>query len=303
MKILLTGATGFIGSAFARIALARGHSVAGLVLPAEKVPASLAEAPHFTAIRGSLGDLPWKEVEAYQPETCVHAAWITTPGVYLESPENYKFLEHSVEFLRQIRECGAKHIVALGTCIEYRITHELLSEEHTPIDPTTVYSRCKNELRLKLEDEARRDPFQLCWARVFYPYGPGEHPSRLCSSILTRLTREEKVVLKTPESTKDYIFIEDLAEALLTVTEKHFEGTINLGTGVGVSVREIAKTLSRILGREHLVEEASETAVDPLGYVVADASRIRGLGWKPAHTIAQGLRALMTSQNIRSPLG
>ena len=298
MKILLTGATGFIGSTFARIAVARGHAVAGLVLPTEKVPAALEQSPHFTAIRGSLQSLPWNEVEAFHPETCIHAAWITTPGIYLESPENYKFLEHSIEFLRQVRERGTNHIVALGTCIEYRITHEPLSEEHSPIDPTTVYSRCKNELRLKLEEDARRDPFRLCWARVFYPYGPGEHPSRLCSSILTRLTREEKVVLKTPQSTKDYIFIEDLAEALLTVTEARFEGIINLGTGVGVSVREIAKTLSTMLGREHLVEEASEASVDPLGYVVADASRILGLGWKPAHTIELGLRELMKLQKI-----
>ena len=106
------------------------------------------------------------------------------------------------------------------------------------------------------------------------------------------------MVLKTPQSTKDYIFIVDLAEALLTVTEARFEGTINLGTGVGVSVREIAKTLSTMLGREHLVEEASEAAVDPLGYVVADASRIHGLGWKPAHTIELGLRELMKLQKI-----
>jgi nucleoside-diphosphate-sugar epimerase len=131
---------------------------------------------------------------------------------------------------------------------------------------------------------------------VFYPYGPGEHPSRLCSSILAKLARGEKVTLKTPQSTKDYIFIEDLAEALLTVTEKRFDGTINLGTGIGVSVREIARMLSTLLAREHLVEDAPETSVDPLGYVVAEASRILGLGWKPAHTIEQGLRRLIASQ-------
>lgn len=303
MKILLTGATGFIGSAFARLALARGHCLAGLVLPTEKVPAALEEAPQFTAIRGTLGDLPWNEVKDFQPDTCVHSAWITTPGIYLESPENYKFLEHSFEFLRNVREHGTKHIVALGTCIEYRITEEPLSEGRTPIDPTTVYSRCKNQLRLKLEAEAKRDPFQLCWARVFYPYGPGEHPSRLCSSILAKLASGEKVTLKTPQSTKDYIFIADLAEALLTVIENRFAGTINLGTGVGISVREIARALSVMLGREDLVEEAQETVADPLGYVVADASRIRGLGWKPGHTLEQGLRELMASQKIRSPLG
>jgi nucleoside-diphosphate-sugar epimerase len=92
------------------------------------------------------------------------------------------------------------------------------------VAPTTAYARCKNDLRLALEADARAKSFAFCWTRIFYPYGPGEHPSRLCSSIIHKLVRDEKVVLKTPGSTKDYIFIEDLAEALLTVVEKRFTG-------------------------------------------------------------------------------
>jgi nucleoside-diphosphate-sugar epimerase len=135
--------------------------------------------------------------------------------------------------------------------------------------------------------------FRFCWSRVFYPYGPGEHPSRLCSSIIARLSRGEPVILKTPDSTKDYIFIEDLAGALLTVVEQRFAGCINLGTGTGVTVREIAQTISEMMDRRSLVQEANPPELDPVPYVVADGTRLRGLGWRPAHSLADGLKQLV----------
>jgi nucleoside-diphosphate-sugar epimerase len=300
MKILLTGPTGFVGSAFARLAIQRGHSVAGLVIPSESIPASLSkhgaeggQARAVTWLRGTLEDAPWADIEVFGADACVHMAWITTPGVYLESPDNFRFLEASTTFLRRVQELGANYLVGLGTCIEYQITNQPLSEERTLIAPTTTYSRCKNELRLQMEQEAQTRGFKFCWARVFYPYGPGEHLSRLCSATIQKLSRGEKIMLKTPNSTKDYIFIEDLAEALLCVVESKYNGTINLGTGVGVSVLEIAQTLGRMMGRSELIGVVEPPEVDPLGYVVADASRLRRLGWRPAHTLAEGLRKMI----------
>jgi len=293
MKILLTGAGGFIGSVFTRAAVAKGHQVAGLLVPQEPVPSGLVENRNTRWLRGTMDEAPWNEIAEFAPEVCVHTAWVTAPGVYLESPDNYKFLESSIKFLRKVNENGTNHLVGLGTCIEYQIGNQKLSEDTTPIAPTTTYSRCKNELRLVMQADAKRHGFKCCWARVFYPYGPGEHPSRLCSSIIQKLSRGEQIVLKTPNSTKDYIFIEDLAEALLTVVEKQFEGEINLGTGIGISVREIGDTLAGMMGKPEAIQEANPPEVDPLGYVVADPSRLLRLGWRPTHDIAVGLQSLL----------
>jgi nucleoside-diphosphate-sugar epimerase len=293
VKILLTGPTGFIGRAFTREALARGHEVAGLVIPSEPIPADAPAGAQTHWFRGTLDEAPWKEIEQFGADVCLHTAWVTTPGVYLESPENYRFLENSIAFARNLRERGLNHLVVLGTCIEYQVTGQKLSEETTPIAPTTTYSRCKNDLRIALEADARKHGFVFGWGRVFYPYGPGEHPSRLCSSIIQKLSQGEKLVLKTPNSTKDYIFIEDLADVLVTVLEKRFNGTINLGTGVPVSVKEIARMLGQMLQRPELIEEASPSVSDPLDYVVAEAARLHSLGWKPRHDMAAGLKRLL----------
>lgn len=298
MKILLTGPTGFIGSNFMRHALARGHQIAGLAQPDKKLPPNLPGGENLTWLHGTLDDAPWQEIEKFGADVCIHMAWITTPGVYLESPENFHLLESSLKFLKRLRELGTKHIIGLGTCVEYQISNQLLSEDKTPIAPTTPYARCKNDLRLAMEAEARAHDLRFSWVRVFYPYGPGEHPSRLCSSIIQKLSRDEKIVLKTPASTKDYIYIDDLATALMTVMEKKFAGTINLGTGVGEAVREIAETLASMMGKPGLISEAQPPETDPFGYVVADTARLRGLGWQPAYTMAAGLRKLLEAQRM-----
>lgn len=293
MRILVTGATGFIGSAFAKLALSHGHEIAGLMLPTENPPAQVPRCQRMTWIRGTLAELPWKAIEDFKPEACVHFAWIATPGVYLESPENEKHLEWSLALARRLKGIGLRQFVGVGTCIEYKITNAPLNEEHTPVDPTTLYSRCKNALRETLAAEARQDGTGFCWGRVFYPYGVGEHPARLCSSLIQKFRRGEQLVLKTPHSTKDYIYIDDLAAAILVTLGKQFRGTINWGTGEGISVRRIADTVADMLGRPELVTETSPPELDPLGHMVADATRLKSLGWQQQFSMEQGLRKLL----------
>lgn len=298
MKILVTGATGFIGSRFIRLALSRGHQIIGLTSSERAIPSHLPPDEYLTWLRGTLGGVSLREIESSPPDVCLHTAWITTPGVYLESPENERFLESSLRFFRRVRELGTGHIFGLGTCIEYKIGDGVLSEDRTPAEPKTLYARCKNQLRLAMEAEASANNFLFSWGRVFYPYGLGEHPSRLCSSIIQRLARNEEILLKTPTATKDYIYIDDLAGALMAVIENRCGGVINLGTGVGVSVREIAQTLGQMTGKAELIREASPPEPDPLGDIIADASKLRSLGWGTHYTLKQGLKELLTAHGL-----
>jgi dTDP-6-deoxy-L-talose 4-dehydrogenase (NAD+) len=296
MRILLTGPTGFIGSRFAQLALSQGHQVAGLALPNEVIPSWLPATLQIVWLRGTLDQAPWSEIEAFKPDACVHTAWITTPGVYLESPANEQFRDDSLKFIRKAREAGVTYVVGLGSCLEYQLGDQPLSEERTPLVPSTTYARCKNELRVALEADARKDHFGFAWGRVYYIYGPGEHPSRLCSSLIQKLAHREKLTLKTPDSTKDYIYVADVTSALLIVLEKRFQGPINIGTGTGVTVRQIAETLGSLMHCPELVRIADPPERDPFPFVVADASRLRGLGWQPAWTLERGLRALVAEK-------
>lgn len=296
MKILITGPTGFIGSALTRRALRQGHEVGGLFLPGEAPRDDSRTGLH--CLTGTLDQAPWKEIQAFAPDVCLHTAWITTPGVYLESPQNDLFLAWSRVFFKRMLEIGTSHIIGLGTCIEYQVGKEPLSEERTPAAPISRYAQCKNQLRIDLEEMVRGTSATACWARIFYPYGPGEHPTRLCTQLIQKMRRREQVVLKTPDSVKDYIYIDDLAEALLLLVESRYAGLINLGTGQGWAVKKIAALLAEMLQAQDLVSSDPNSTPDPLDCVLADITRLKSLGWRQQVPMPEGLNRLAKATSL-----
>lgn len=291
MRLFVTGATGFVGSAVVRQAVDQGHVVAALIRPG-KMPPAFAP-PGVRWVVGTLAEADWEAIANFRPETCIHAAWIATPGAYLESRENLRFVEWSHTFIQRAAGCGMGHVVALGTCVEYSITGEVLSEKSTPLAPLSTYARCKDALRRRLEEEGKKMGFALCWGRVFYPYGPGEHPARLCSAAVHYLRRHEPFVMEHPDSVRDFIFIEDLARAILLAAECGFHGALNLGTGEGVTVAALGRAVGERLGRPDLIRTIESPVQDPFGFVVADARRLCELGWRPAVGLSEGVERLV----------
>lgn len=292
MNLLITGATGFIGSACVRSALEHGHRVGAIVLPGEEE--KLPSHDQLTCIIGNLADPPYGAISDFAPEVCLHTAWVTAPGVYLESPDNDQFLGWSRDFINGITERGLAHVMVLGTCIEYQVCNTPLSEDTTPVVPSTRYAKCKKALHDFLATQGGAGRGGWCWGRVFYPYGVGEHPSRLCSSIINKVGIGEPICLRTPSSVKDYIHIDDLTAAILLCLERQYQGAINLGTGVGVSVGEMAGIIGRLMGRSELITRANPPVIDPQGHVVADAKHLRALGWEPHVKMETGLRRLIS---------
>jgi len=293
VKLLLTGAGGFIGSRLLRLALDRGHQVAALDFPGTPVPPAAAGHKAMSWLEGTLSEAPWKSIEAFQPEQCIHCAWTTAPKFAYDSPEHFRCLQDSKLFLARALDAGVKHILGVGTCIEYRIDRAPLVEDKTPLEPVGAYAESKNGMRAWLQEQAPQRGFQFGWGRIFYVYGVGEHPTRLCSAIIQKVRRKESIVLKTPQSTKDYIYIDDVIAALMLMAERKVPGAVNIGTGLGITIFDLAQTVEKLLGKSGLVQKADPPVPDPLDYVVADSTRLRMLGWQPQHDLERGLRKLI----------
>jgi nucleoside-diphosphate-sugar epimerase len=160
MRILVTGATGFIGSALVTELLDRGHEVAGLTR--QKTSA----VPDGTVgLRGDLREPPFEEIRAFAPAACVHSAWITTPGIFLEAEENRDWVSWTGAFVERLAEIGVSRHIVLGTCIEYAIGDQPLIEDVTPLRPTTLYASSKAVLRQRLRGSPKMQGRELAWAR------------------------------------------------------------------------------------------------------------------------------------------
>jgi len=294
MKLFVTGATGFIGRAFCRIALERGHRVLSLC---RNPNASLPKGTEIAL--GTLVETPWKQVQKFSPDAALHLAWVATPGIYLTSLENEIWLEQSKDWFLRLHEMGVHHIAGTGTCIEYAASTLPLNETTSRLDPVFPYSQAKAALFQWLKNGALESETVRSWFRVFYPYGPGEHSGRICSSLIAQLSTGKCLALRTPHSVKDYIFIDDVALAMCLALESKLPGAINIGTGLGVSIQDLATRIAELLRVDrNLVCYAKELASDPTPNVIADSQLLRSIGWAPKTGLDEGLLRLI--DNIQS---
>ncbi len=294
MRLLVTGGTGFIGSNVVRRALARGDRVAVLCRSDEgRVPAG---AEVFS---GSMEAPPWRIIRDFRPDAIVHAAWIATPGVYMTSPMNRKHLEWSETFLTELLALAPSTVTVLSTCAEYQWGPKPLRED-SPLLPDSPYAEAKIELHRRVVPRYLEMGIPLSWARVFYPYGVGEPPSKLSSAMASRLLAGETVAIRTPSARKDFIQVDDLARAILCVVDSAARGPINLGTGVGVSILDFVRTIAAVAGIEAERVEIAPDAVDAPD-TVADVSRLSKLSFEHRVGLESGLAELVAA--LRSHTG
>jgi nucleoside-diphosphate-sugar epimerase len=272
MRALLTGATGFIGSNVARELVRRGHEVVVSVRPGSD----------RRRIRDLEGRLTIQEGDAVPADgdTVIHLAWIATPGAYLESPENRSCLEAS----RRLLARAAGRAIVAGSCFEFDTRLGRLSED-SPVRPTTLYARSKDELRQEVE----RRPDSV-WVRLFYQYGPGEHPQRFVPSVIRSLLRGQETKLSPGEQRRDYLHVSDVAAAVVAIAESRLTGCVNVGSGDAVSVKELATTIGDLVGRADLLRFGALPYWDgePM-LIVASNDRLRSTGWASRTPLREGL--------------
>jgi nucleoside-diphosphate-sugar epimerase len=286
VKILLTGATGFIGSHVARQLVREGHEVHALVQPE-------IDRWRITDIAFSLrfiqADLLDSSAIFHPPsvDLCIHLAWYVEPGKYLQSPLNKDWVEASLRLARALKDAGCRRFVAAGTCFEYA-TSDPPQRESTPTEPTTPYVQSKLELFHALPTVG----IDFAWVRFFYQYGPCEDPRRLVPVVINLLRRGQEAKLVPGDRLRDYLHIEDVASAVCAVAQSKLTGAVNIGSGTRLTVRDIALKIGELFDRVDLIKLGAlpYAANEPM-HLLADNTKLReGTGWKPRYDLESGLR-------------
>jgi len=275
MRILLTGATGFIRSHVARELLARGHEVHVTVRPGSDRRRLRGVESSLTFHEGEMDALP------VAADVVVHMAWYAVPGKYLTAPENRDCLEASRRLLSRV----PGRAVFAGTCFEFELTEKPLRED-SPTKPLTLYAECKDALRRAVE----RRP-DSAWVRFFYQYGPWEDPRRLVPAVINAQLRGEQSKVTPGLQRADYLHVEDVASAVCSVAESRLEGCVNVGSGTAPSVKEIVTAISGLGGRPELIQWGAfpQREGEPM-LIRADNAKLRSTGWAPRYDLDRGLK-------------
>ena len=285
-RVLVTGASGFIGR----------HCLDLLISAGLEVHAVRANTPGEERTVGwhsvDLHDRPSVRtlIDRVRPSHLLHLAWVTTPGEYWSSPTNIDWVISSLALYQAALDFGIERVVTAGTCAEYDWRFGYCVEELTPVCPNTLYGKCKDSLRTLSAALFASSSVSSAWCRIFYPYGLGEHPSKLVASTMGNLVGGRVAECSSGEQIRDFIYVRDVAGALVTTLLSDAQGPINVGTGEPVSVRDVASRVGAITGRSDLLrfKPRDESPVEtPI--VVAATERLHGLGWAPRYSLDEGL--------------
>lgn len=285
-RILLTGATGFIGRHCLAALVRRGHAV------------------HATSSRAQIAaedGVRWHQIDLFDvaaadalfrgvaPTHWLHLAWHVPPGEFWTSPDNARWVEASKRLLDQFIEAGGRRTVMAGTCAEYEWNGAMCDERVTPLRPATLYGACKLELAESVERRAASAGIQSAWGRIFYVYGPHEPPERFVPTMVRGALGGPKVACRTPAGIRDLMFVEDLGDAFAALIESDVCGAVNLSTGVGIALGEVLRRIEQAAGGLRSADVYRSHASDDC-VVGSNARLAREVGWSPSYDLDTGLR-------------
>ena len=291
MRVFVTGASGFIGAAVVRQLLGRGHSVRILAVPDDPLRRLQDVRADIDVVEARMGqaELIRSSLSRSRPEACIHLAWYAEPGRYLHATENTACLTDTIALLHELIACGCRRVVMAGTCAEYDTNYGYLRED-TPTKPTTLYAAAKVACYLMSREIAAQAQIALAWGRIFYPYGPREDSRRVIPAAIRALLQGRSFATTPGEQVRDYIHVEDLAEAFCLMAENGVHGVFNIASGKPVTIRQLLETIGILTGLSDLLQFGAIPYRDwDPPFICADNRRLREIGWQAKYTLREGL--------------
>jgi len=241
VRILVTGATGFIGN----------HLIPALLEKNIEVIATYRNKTSAQTLPWA-NDVEWCHLDIFSPpenpfatlgmpDRMIHLAWHGLPN-YKDSFHLNKNLPADTLLLQQMFEGGLSHMLVTGTCFEYGMQEGELSETMQPA-PHTAYGQAKVQLQEQLQLLAEKHDAILQWARLFYTYGNGQNPNSLFAQLQAAIDNGNKTFdMSGGQQVRDYLPIDELVQTLISIVlQKETTGIINVCSGKNQTVQKLVE--------------------------------------------------------------
>jgi UDP-glucose 4-epimerase len=297
MKVLITGAAGFLGSALGKHLVERGHEVRGL----DDLSTGKEEALHEDVIftRGDVMDRPKLWTLLQDVECVFHLAARVSVQESILYPREYNETNvgGTVSLMEAMRDVGVRRVVFTSSGAVYGAQeHQPLSEDLRP-RPDSPYAVSKLSAEYYVRTIGQLWGIETVTLRIFNAYGQGQHlpPAHppVIPNYLKQAVQEGTLVIhNSGDQTRDFVYVDDVVRAMsAAATAADVDGKIiNVGSGTEVSVRELADLVLEV------TEERPEVVHNPksdggVKRMRADISRAKALlDYEPQITLREGLR-------------
>jgi nucleoside-diphosphate-sugar epimerase len=296
MRVVVTGATGFLGRVLCQKLLESGHDLLGLSRTGK--PGNSSYSKTITYVPYSMGERLPKDVIDFSPEVLIHLAWSGIPD--FSEQKCVENVESQVRFLKETEKLSKlKKIIGAGTCREYGAKQGACLEGER-FSPDSYFSWAKQSLGDYFALGCRQREICFVWFRIYYVYGPGQRAESLIPMLIKAFKANRLPEINNPVAVNDYIYVDDVISAFIKAAEDDkCHGIFNLGSGKTTSIVKIAGLVERSIRNtekfsSELVKKASK-GKSGLGMWADISLSERQLGWSPIISLAEGIKIICRS--------
>jgi len=293
-KVVITGGAGFIGSHVTKFFCDQGYHV--IVIDDLSFGFKKFIDPRAEFIRGSIGNKALIEKVLHGAEAVIHLSASSIIKFSLEDPIGYfkNNLMNGLVLLEAMKKNNVSKIIYASTAAVYGEPRRIPIKEDDPKNPITPYGSSKLAFEKALQSYYYAFGIHSTSLRFFNAYGPNDeqYPATRAVPIWIKaaLTNKPLLLYWHGQQKRDYIFVEDIAQAFWQVLKLKGCRFYNLGNGQGVWMRDVVKCLEEIIGRKLEIKNIGERSGDPK-FLVADIGKIKKeVGWFPLVDLKTGLK-------------
>lgn len=290
MKIIVTGATGFIGRALCKEMLENNHDVTAVIRPGSKKRELLPQGVKVVELEldklNELNELKEKFDIFY------HLAWNGSSGddrndFYIQNSN----ITYNAEAVKAAKVCGCKKFIGAGSQAEYGVVRNICTED-TNTNPFMMYGAAKLASYHMSNILAKQLKISFVWARIYSVYGIGENEGTLVNYMIKMLKKNKSPELSCCENMWDYIYITDCVRALRMLGEcKRTEGIYNISNGNPKILKEFVKDICDIVNSSVEVKFGVKQSVEERTFwLEPNIEKIEKIGFYPKVEFKEGIK-------------